>query len=84
MGFYLIHMSLAYVVIYLMNKILQVRIGNVWCEAYQLEKGVPKGSILSVTLFAVAINTVIGILPDGVCRSLLMTFQYLFLCQECN
>lgn len=79
MGFYLIHMSLAYVVIYLMNKILQVRIGNVWCE-----KGVPKGSILSVTLFAVAINTVIGILPDGVCRSLLMTFQYLFLCQECN
>lgn len=83
MGFYLIHMSLAYVVIYLMNKILQVRIGNVWCEAYQLEKGVPKGSILSVTL-AVAINTVIGILPDGVCRSLLMTFQYLFLCQECN
>ena len=30
----------------------------------------PQGSILSVTLFAVAINSVISILPDGVHSSL--------------
>lgn len=29
------------------------------------EKGVPLGSILSVTLFVVAINNVINVLPNG-------------------
>lgn len=35
-------------------------------EAYRLEEGVPQRSILSFTLFAVAINSVISILLDGV------------------
>lgn len=41
---------------YLSHNLLQVRVGNVLFEACPLENGVPQGSILSVTLFAVAIK----------------------------
>ena len=44
--------------------------GNVHSTARPLEDGVPQGSILSVTLFAVAINSVISVLPKGVRGSL--------------
>lgn len=43
-----------------------MRVGGASSEVHPLEDGVPMGSILSVTLFAVAKKSVIGILPEGV------------------
>ena len=51
---------------FLSHRLLRVRVGGVLSGACSLEDGVPQGSILSVTLFAVAINGVIGVLPEGV------------------
>ena len=47
-----------------------MRVGNVISGTHAVADGVPQGSILSVTLFAVAINGVIGVLPAGVHSSL--------------
>lgn len=55
---------------FLSRRLLRVRVGSVLSEACALENGVPQGSVLSVTLFAVAINGVIGVLPDDVHSSL--------------
>ena len=48
---------------FLSNRYLKVRVGSTVSSSYCQEEGVPQGSILSVTCFAVAIN---GIL-DAVC-----------------
>lgn len=55
---------------FLSNRLIRVRVGSTLSESHPLEDGVPQGSILSVTLFAVAINGVIDVLPDGVRSSL--------------
>ena len=55
---------------FLSDRLLRVRVGNTLSEIRALEDGVPQGSILSVTLFAISINGVIGVLPDGVHSSL--------------
>lgn len=47
-----------------------MRIGYVFSDACPLEDDLPQGSILSVPLFALAINSVIGLPPDGVRGSL--------------
>ena len=57
---------------FLSDRLLRVRVGSILSEACALEDGVPQGSILSVTLFTVAINSVISVLPDGVHSSLYM------------
>lgn len=51
------------------NRKFQVRVGKNLSEVKKLEMGVPQGSILSVTLFLLAINTVIRYLPACVDRS---------------
>lgn len=55
---------------FLSHRLLRVRVGSTLSEACILEDGVPQGSILSVTLFAVAINGVVAVLPDDVHSSL--------------
>ena len=55
---------------FLSRRFLRVSVGSVLSDACPLQDGVPQGSILSVLLFAVAINGVIGVLPDGVHSSL--------------
>ena len=55
---------------FLSQRLFRVRVGSVLSETRPLEDGVPQGSILSVTLFAVAINSVISVLPEGVSGSL--------------
>lgn len=45
---------------------LGVCVGGVLSDARLLQDGVPQESILIVILFAVAINNVFGVLPDGV------------------
>ena len=55
---------------FLSQRLLRVRVGSELSKVYPLENGVPQGSILSVTLFAVAINGVCSALPVGVTGSL--------------
>ncbi len=53
-------------------------------NARPLQDGVPLGYILSVTFFAVAINSVINVLPEGVRGCLYVDdFLYLFLIPGC-
>lgn len=54
---------------FLSNWCLRVLIRNVLSVAHLLE-GVPQVSILTVILFAWAINYVIGVLPEGILGSL--------------
>lgn len=55
-----------FIQLFLSNRLLRVRIGNVLSEACQVDESVPQGSILNIILFAVIINNVIGVLPRGV------------------
>ena len=43
---------------FLKNRTFKVRIGRDVSQSYSLENGVPQGSVLSVTLFAIAVNDV--------------------------
>ena len=44
---------------FLKDRYIKVRIGNYLSSAYEQEEGVPQGSVLSVTCFAVAINSIV-------------------------
>ena len=43
---------------FLTDRFIKVRIGNTFSSPYELEEGVPQGSVLSVTCFAIAINSI--------------------------
>ena len=46
----------------------KVRVGNIYSDPYSQEAGVPQGSILSVTLFSLKINSIVScLLPDIKC-----------------
>ena len=69
---------------FLSDRLIRVWVGGVLSEDFPREDSVPQGSILSVTLFAVAINGVIGVLLDGVHSSLYvddLCFTQLPLCR---
>jgi ribonuclease HI len=50
---------------FLQNRIFQVRVGNCTSDPHGQEMGVPQGSILSVTLFNVKINSIVQSLSPG-------------------
>ncbi len=58
---------------------LWVLIWGVLSGARSPEDGEPRGIILSVTLFAVAVNSITGVLPGVHGSSKLMTCQFIFL-----
>ena len=55
---------------FLSEREFRVRIGSVLSDPHPQEMGVPQGSILSVTLFIVKINSITQVLPSHVHRSL--------------
>ena len=52
-----------YIASFLKNRKLQVRLKNHLSNEYPQENGVPQGSVLSVTLFAVKINSIVTCIP---------------------
>jgi len=55
---------------FLQNRQFQVRLGSHMSNVFKQEMGVPQGSILSVTLFALKINSIVKSLSPGVEYSL--------------
>ena len=51
---------------FLRNRKFQVKVGNTLSSLYRQEEGVPQGSVLSVTLFALSINSVAIVIPKDV------------------
>ena len=53
---------------FLSDRYFKVRVGNTYSDPYSQEAGVPQGSILSVTLFSLKINSIVScLLPDIKC-----------------
>ena len=55
---------------FLSNRQFRVRLGSNLSDSYSQEMGVPQGSILSVTLFILKINSIVNCLPPSVRGSL--------------
>ena len=53
---------------FLSDRYFKVCVGNTYSDSYSQEAGVPQGSILSVTLFSLKINSIVScLLPDIKC-----------------
>ena len=59
----------------LTDRSFHVRVGSCLSDAFSQEMGVPQGSILSVTLFILKINSVIKCLPAGFRGSLYVDYM---------
>ena len=55
---------------FLKDRFIKIRVGNTLSSSYELEEGVPQGSVLSVTCFAVAINSIVEAVSAPVKASL--------------
>ena len=51
---------------FLSDRFLKVRVGSEFSSLYHQEEGIPQGSVLSVTLFNIAINSLMETVPVGV------------------
>ena len=54
----------------LSNRVFRVCLGSVYSDIHRQEMGVPQGSILSVTLFILKINSTAGVIPSSFEKSL--------------
>ena len=52
--------TICFIISFLSDRSIKVMVGNTLSSPFKLEEGVPQGSVLSVTCFAVAINSVIS------------------------
>ena len=53
---------------FLSDRYFRVRVENIYSDPYSQKAGVPQGSILSVTLFSLKINSIVScLLPDIKC-----------------
>lgn len=55
---------------FLETRHFKTRVGNTMSDVHIQEEGVPQGSVLSCTLFSIAINPILENLPDGIKGSL--------------
>ena len=60
----------AFLKVFLSDRYLKVRVGSTLSKAYLQEEGIPQDSVLSVTLFAIAINSLMEYIPPTVQGSL--------------
>ena len=67
----------------LSNRSFRVRIGSTLSRKHPLENGVPQGSILSVTLFAIAINGIASVVREPVKASLFVD-DFAIYCSSTN
>ena len=61
---------IAFIKSFLTNRVFRVRLGSVLSELHDQEMGVPQGSILSVTLFILKINSIVELVKTGMGKSL--------------
>ena len=52
------------------DKQFKLKIENTFSKVYTQEEGVPQGSVLSVTLFAIAMDNIVSAIPDDISNSL--------------
>ena len=55
---------------FLSKRTFQTRVNTIYSNTYELKEGIPQGSVLSSTLFAIAINDIVKTLPQGINNSL--------------
>ena len=55
---------------FLSNRVFRVRLGSVFSNIHEQQMGVPQGSILSVTLFILKINSNADVIPSSFEKSL--------------
>ena len=55
---------------FLSNRVFRVRLGSIYSDMYEQEMGVPQGSILSVKLFILKINSIADVIPASFEKSL--------------
>ena len=60
---------------FLSDRSFRVRVGNTYSNVYSQEMFVPQGSILSVTLFSIKINSIVKRLPFGMQCSLYVRWE---------
>ena len=53
-----------------LDRKFNVRVNSTYCDIQEQEMGVPQGSILSVTLFSIKINSLAKVLNDNIDGSL--------------
>ena len=69
----------------LKNRYFKVRVGSTFSDSHPQEMGVPQGSILSVTLFSVKINSITQCLKPGVeCSLYVNDFQICYRSSNMN
>ena len=68
-----------YISKFLSNRTFRAKIGNTLSEPHKLEQGVPQGSVLSCTLFSLAINNILKHVPNNV-EALLYVDDLLIYC----
>ena len=50
---------------FLSNRVFRVHLGSVFSDIHEQEMGVPEGSILSVTLLILKINSIADVIPSS-------------------
>lgn len=55
---------------FLKNRKIQVRIGNILSETRNITNGVPQGSVISVILFLMAMNSILASIPKAIKKRL--------------
>ena len=59
-----------YIKNFLEHRSIKVKVGNYFSENFLLDLGVPQGSSISVTLFLIAVNTILDFIPGNIQKSL--------------